>query len=404
MLAEFGLAKWPLSTYLAAMNSELTSFWLISALIALLGLALIWLSARKNAFIGQTRMAATDALRDAQLAELDRNVLAGQLTPEAADAMRIEIARAHGRAARRGEDTQSTPGSSKLLFGVIFSMLALAFGFYNFLGAPGYPDFGIKARDAYENPSQARALEILREEGTSPKAPELKPADKDLLDKLQKAISEQPEIAEGYHHLYVLQYNTENYSEAAIAQAKYIELQGVKTTSTDYAILADAMILSVNGYISPEAKAAVQQALKLDPSNNFAAFYMAMSLKQDGQLNEAKTVFETLKTRATDNPDWHAEIQNQITEIDGKINATKGPSAEEINNAADMSDADRQQMIGNMVDGLKERLGSSGGSPAEWAKLINALRVLNRDDEAEAILQEALTKFPDDTAIKALNK
>ncbi|MEZ5798434.1 MAG: hypothetical protein R3D63_13725 [Paracoccaceae bacterium] len=61
--------------------------------------------------------------------------------------------------------------------------------------------------------------------------------------------------------------------------------------------------------------------------------------------------------------------------------------------AADMSAEDRQAMIEGMVGQLQERLASEGGSAEEWAKLINALGVLGRKDEAQAIYDEAKGRF-----------
>jgi cytochrome c-type biogenesis protein CcmH len=51
------------------------------------------------------------------------------------------------------------------------------------------------------------------------------------------------------------------------------------------------------------------------------------------------------------------------------------------------------------VEGLAQRLASSGGSAEEWARLIRALAVLNETDRAKLILGEARQKFaaqPDD--------
>ena len=60
-----------------------------------------------------------------------------------------------------------------------------------------------------------------------------------------------------------------------------------------------------------------------------------------------------------------------------------------------MSQDDRQEMIRGMVDRLAERLGTEGGSPAEWARLIGALGVLGDTQRAAAIWAEAQTVFAD---------
>jgi cytochrome c-type biogenesis protein CcmH len=58
----------------------------------------------------------------------------------------------------------------------------------------------------------------------------------------------------------------------------------------------------------------------------------------------------------------------------------------------------RQAMIESMVDGLAARLAEEGGPAADWARLIRALGVLGRRDEAAAILAEARTAHAGDAA------
>ena len=58
-----------------------------------------------------------------------------------------------------------------------------------------------------------------------------------------------------------------------------------------------------------------------------------------------------------------------------------------------MSAEDRQQMIRGMVEGLSDRLATTGGTPQEWARLIGALTVLNQTERAQAIYAEAQEVF-----------
>ena len=70
-------------------------------------------------------------------------------------------------------------------------------------------------------------------------------------------------------------------------------------------------------------------------------------------------------------------------------------SAADMAAAADMTSGERQQMIGNMVEGLAARLSNQGGTPEEWARLINALGVLGQADRARSIWAEARQVFAD---------
>ena len=108
------------------------------------------------------------------------------------------------------------------------------------------------------------------------------------------------------------------------------------------------------------------------------------------------------------NPDapWvpiiRSEIE-QLAEIAGvrytlpalPTNGLRGPSAEDMAAAADMTAEDRQAMIGSMVEGLASRLANQGGTPDEWARLIGALGALGQTDRARAIWAESRMVFAD---------
>ena len=58
-----------------------------------------------------------------------------------------------------------------------------------------------------------------------------------------------------------------------------------------------------------------------------------------------------------------------------------------------MSEGERKEMIQGMVSRLSERLSNEGGSPNEWARLINALGILGEFKNANSVWVEAKTIF-----------
>ena len=62
-----------------------------------------------------------------------------------------------------------------------------------------------------------------------------------------------------------------------------------------------------------------------------------------------------------------------------------------------MSAEDRSAMIESMVKGLAERLSTEGGPPEEWARLLRALSVLGRFEDATKIFKEAQAVFSNHT-------
>ena len=80
----------------------------------------------------------------------------------------------------------------------------------------------------------------------------------------------------------------------------------------------------------------------------------------------------------------------------------RGPSKDEIEAAGEISADDRQTMIESMVEGLAERLGTEGGPPEEWIKLLRALSVLGRVGDAISIYNEAQMVFSEHAAALAV--
>lgn len=74
----------------------------------------------------------------------------------------------------------------------------------------------------------------------------------------------------------------------------------------------------------------------------------------------------------------------------------RGPTEQDVRDAATMSNADRQAMIEGMVNGLAARLDEDPTNTADWARLIRARQVLGQTDEAAADVARLRAAFADD--------
>ena len=86
----------------------------------------------------------------------------------------------------------------------------------------------------------------------------------------------------------------------------------------------------------------------------------------------------------------------------GGTPAQRGPTAEQMEAAAEMTPEARMEMIRGMVDGLSDRLATEGGPPEDWARLIGALGVLGNTEQAAAIAAEAEDVFAGNDAALSL--
>jgi cytochrome c-type biogenesis protein CcmH len=136
-------------------------------------------------------------------------------------------------------------------------------------------------------------------------------------------------------------------------------------------------------------------------------YYSGLMMAQIDRPDVTFRIWQQLLRNGPEDAPWLDPVRQQIPEIaflagqnDFELPETglKGPNAEDINNAATLSEGDRMDMIQGMVSQLSDRLATQGGSPAEWARLINALGVLGDTDQARNIFANAQEVFGADAA------
>ncbi|SET53531.1 c-type cytochrome biogenesis protein CcmI [Oceanicella actignis] len=364
-----------------------------------------------------------------QLAALARDVERGVIPAEEAEGARAEISRRLLAAAAEAERQAPPAPAPRRVSRLAAAALALvvaggAAGIYWRIGAPGLPDqplaerFAQMERAARERPSQdevARRLAEARanapapdaQEDADPEAARLAP----LVERLRAVLEARPDDLRGHRLLVGALRRLGRHEEALAAQRRVMELLGDKAGADDHAELAELMILAVEGYVSPEAEAEIRRALELDPAQPMARFYAALTLAQSGRADLALPIWAQLVRENPDAP-YAPAIRAQIAAaakaaglpeppLPPAAGAAPGPTREDMQAAAAMSDEERRQMIEGMVARLNDRLAEQGGSAQEWARLIGALAVLGRKDEARAALERALAAHGDDAQARA---
>lgn len=115
---------------------------------------------------------------------------------------------------------------------------------------------------------------------------------------------------------------------------------------------------------------------------------------------EAKALADA-RAAFADNPAALARINQAAGQAGMAAPALPGPSQEQVQDAANMSEGDRQQMIGTMVERLTARLASEGGSLEEWLRLISVNGVLGDSEAGAKAAAGARAAFADDPAALA---
>ncbi|WP_372605482.1 c-type cytochrome biogenesis protein CcmI [Actibacterium sp.] len=383
-------------------------FWLIAAgLAALIALALLAALLRGRMASAPTATYDLQVYRD-QLREVEKDLARGVISENEAERVRIEVSR---RILEADKDAQDAPKSERAprwlsltVAGAIAAvMLVGSLALYPYLGAPGYPDMPLAQRKALADIARETRESQAEAEARLPVSPpmDVDPRYAKLVEELRRVVAERPTDPQGMAMLAQSEAGLGNYRAAYAAQAKLIGLKADNATAEDFAALGELMILAVDGYVSPEAEAALNQTLERDRTNGTALFYAGVLYARTGRPDLAFNIWRSLLEQSQPSDPWVPVIENGIGELamlagvdyTPPAAALPGPSAADMQAAGDMSDDDRQAMIRGMVERLSDRLATDGGTADEWARLIGALGVLGETDRARGIWAEAQTVF-----------
>jgi cytochrome c-type biogenesis protein CcmH len=388
------------------------TFWIISAAMALLVALMLGRSLLRTQGDDIPDASEYDlkVYRD-QLAEVERDVARGVIPHEDAERARTEISRrilaADG--SRSSAAPQNAP--NRILIGALGILLgAGSVALYLWIGQPGYGDLALKDRIAFaeqmrENrPSQQAAVDSL-----PPFVPQENLSDElvTLMERLRETVAGRPDDLQGYMLLAQNEARMGNFAAAAAAQENLLRIKAESVTAEDIADYGELLVMAAGGYVSPEAETAFRAALARDETDGRSRYYIGLMMIQTGRPDITFRLWDGLLRRGPADADWIEPILAQIETVAqlAGVNYTvpaigtgdaRGPSAEDIENAGQMTPAERMEMIGGMVEGLSNRLATEGGPPQDWARLITSLAIMGNPDQALAVYTNAMEVFAGD--------
>lgn len=181
--------------------------------------------------------------------------------------------------------------------------------------------------------------------------------------------------------------------------------------------IGEARILVSGGEITPQARGAFEAALALDPSDLVARYYLAMARFQDDDAEGAVTDWIALLEDVPPGSPIAGEVRMAIQEAAARADIDlagrlpdgpdafsgvpmKGPSQQEMANAARMSEGDREDMIAGMLEGLELRLEDDPRDAEGWAMLIRSRVNLGQTTQAREAYDRAMAVFSDSQATR----
>lgn len=361
-------------------------FWIIAAVLTL-GASLAVLLPLTGG--GRAALASAphdlEVYRD-QLAELDRDLARGLIQPSEAEQARAEIGRRilrlEGEGAAGTGAAASASGALRLVSAAaVLAVPLVSWGLYSQIGSPDLPSQPLAAR-LTKNPADSSVDE--------------------LIARAESHLAANPSDGRGWDVLAPVYLRMGRYADAVAAYRNAIRLEGA--TAPRHAGLGEALASAAGGVVSAEAQAAFEAALKLDPQNAKAGFYLAVALAQEGRGDEAKAAWRSMLTTLPPESPWRSAVAQALADSgDGAPAAASGaagggPSDEEMAAAASMSPQDRAAMIETMVASLDEKLRQNPRDEEGWMRLIRSYAVLGKADQARDALSRSEAAFGADSA------
>ena len=334
----------------------------------------------------------------ARLNEIEADVAVGRLSPREADEARAEEGRKLLAASKLAEGKASRQTGSVGLTGRVALIAALLFVpcasllFYLGSGVPGLPDMAIATRTDTNPANQTM---------------------EQLLARAEARLAQAPDDVRGWRVVGPVYLRMGRTADAVTAFRNALRLEpddnAVRTA------LAEAIVANAQGVVNEEARTLFETALSITPGDAKSRFYLAIAKTQQGAFAEAEKAWNELIADAPSEAPWLEAAEAQLAlalegqgktptaDKDGVEDATPaptspGPSQEDVEAAAALSQDERQAMIEGMVAGLAQRLQENPDDKDGWRRLIRSYAVLGKTADARQALASASQHFAGDTA------
>ncbi|MBB5754329.1 c-type cytochrome biogenesis protein CcmI [Prosthecomicrobium pneumaticum] len=265
-------------------------FVLMAAMTAAASIALLMPLARApRGVVG--RLAAERAIYRDQLAEIDREVARGVVPAAEAEAARTEIARRLLKTDGTEAAAPVRPGLARLALGLaLIGVPAVALAAYLALGSPDMPDQPLAARPVPNDPAV-------------------------MLARVEQHLAEDPNDARGWELVGPVYLRIGRYADAARAFENAGRLLGPDAERE--AMRGEALYHAAGEKLSPEAKAAFDAALALDPKQDRARFFLALGLGAAGARDDAIAAWKALIADAPPDAAWLARARAELAALEG---------------------------------------------------------------------------------------
>ena len=353
------------------------ALWLIFAVMTAVAMgAVLWplvVRPRPPAAAGENDAAV---YRD-QLEEVARDQAAGRIGAGEAEAARTEVSRRLIAAARRAGAEPPSPRPAwwrrrGVAIAALVALQAAAIALYYVLGSPtlaGEPlDSRVTAAHGGDQSIEA------------------------MFAKVEGHLAEHPEDGRGWEVIAPVYMRLGRFDDAAKARANAVRLLGA--TAQRLADVGEALVAAADGVVTAEAKAAFDEAIRLDPTDVSARFYQGLAAEQDGSRDQAGRIWRAMLADAPEGAQWPEYVRRALARLDAPATAPAAPGP--ALPAGEAAPSGQDQMIRSMVERLAARLQKDGSDVEGWIRLVQSYKVLGESDRVLGAIGAARHALADD--------
>lgn len=341
------------------------TLWFVFALMTAVAIfAVLWPLAQRKPQPGGSDLAV---YRD-QLDEIERDHASGMIGEQEAAAARVEVSR---RLIAAADAETAAPAGGDPLWRrratALFALVALpmfAGGLYVTLGSPDLPG----------QPQASRSA-----------APTGQDSVAELVARVEAHLENNPDDGRGWEVLAPVYARANRYADAVKARRNALRLLGANAERE--AGLGEALTGAAGGVVTAEAKEAFERALGLDANEFRARYYLGLAAEQDGRRDDAVAIWKALLASVPADLPVADFLRQSLARVDPPAAAAapppqRGPSAEDVAAAAELSPEQRTAMVRGMVERLADRLKQETTDVEGWLRLLRAYMVLGEPDKA----------------------
>jgi cytochrome c-type biogenesis protein CcmH len=208
-----------------------------------------------------------------------------------------------------------------------------------------------------------------------------------LVRQVEAHLERSPGDGRGWEVLAPVYMRLGRFDDAVKARRNALALNGANAERES--ALGEALVAAGNGIVTAEAKTAFERALAHDAGDVRGRYFLGLAAEQDGQREQATAIWRAMLAGAPADAPWAEFVRGALARVSGAPIAPRGPTAEDVAAASDMSADQRLQMIRGMVAQLAERLQHDGSDVDGWLRLVRAYMVLGERDKAQGAAADA---------------